>query len=271
MWMNIEQPDSLLKLCVWGEPGTGKTWLGCSAPKPVILLTERHGFETVRAWARDAGQPMPPVFWIQSTRDLKQALDALASSSNPIADIAKHHGATAKQIAALPYDKPKTVVLDSLTEMADMVIREMEASNPPQIGKDGYPVRSQRFWPVMEAKVLGITRAFRDLPMHSLFLCLQMNKTVGDEGNQRRIMGPSMPMNKMPGAIASMCNAVGMMQVANDSADDETGQMQFVRQVRFLLPDYATSKVCRPLLDVESPDVSEWIAKHDSYMNEDVQ
>lgn len=78
MLMNVTHQERLWKLLVYGASGTGKTTLGVSAPKPLILLGERQGWEAVRDAAILHKKKVPPTFYLRSMEELRIAIGVLS-------------------------------------------------------------------------------------------------------------------------------------------------------------------------------------------------
>ena len=258
--LNAVHAERFWNVLVYGRSGTGKSSLGVTAPDPVILLGELQGFESIRDAAHRLSKPVPPCFHITSAQELRQAIMILRDREDPapIAKLAAAHGAAGVE---LPYDRPGTVVIDSHTEMMKLLCDEIDEQSPPRIAKDGLPERSKRFWGVLSTRSDRLLRAFRDLPYHVLLLARLVDKEIGEGREKSRYVGPDLPMNKLGELTASITNAVGLsFKEAVPQLKDDT---EHVFRVRFSGPSHFLTKPLRPLADVESPDVSDWLARLD--------
>jgi phage nucleotide-binding protein len=142
-WMNI---------MVYGDPGAGKTWLTGSAaddPRtgPILIGDIEGGLTTLRH--RSDVDVSPPI---RSMKELEKLYNDLYKSIKN---------------GKMYY---KTVALDSLTELADLdmrdIMKDAYSRNPDKVDKD---VPSQREWGKSRAHMRTIVRAFRDLPCHVIY------------------------------------------------------------------------------------------------------
>lgn len=270
MLLNDTQPQRFWKFLIYADSGSGKTHLGVSAPDPVILLGERQGFETVRDAAKRFKKPMPPTFWIQKKQDLIDAMRILATDAVPVAGLIKHFAPdeeTAKrQIAALPYTAPKTVVFDSMTEFANQIFDSLTEEAPPKMAKDGLPDISMRYWGAYKERVSRFIRAARDLPYHCVFLALKDDKEVGDGDEKSRVICPMMLGRATPAMLEGATNAVGTINitrkyVTKKKGDEEVRQQKLIRSVQFTGPSFMHTKPLAPLEDTEVPSIEDWIKR----------
>lgn len=276
MFLNTRQRQRYRKLLVYGESGTGKTHLGVTAPDPLILLGERQGYETVRDAADRLRKPLPPTIWVRNKKVLDAVIDVLASpSKEPIADILRllagpdRKEMVEEQIKSLPYARPKTIVLDSMTEFSDQVFEAVSGTAKPKIASDGLPDVGQRVWGEYSAQMLRVIRQVRDLPYAVLMLALKDDKIVGEGQEASRQVGPSINGRKTGPALAGAVNAVGMMQiervmVEGKGADGKTEKKQKLRRsVLFIGPSHMMLKPIEPLENVEVANVESWIERLD--------
>jgi len=265
MFLNEQQTERNLNILVYGQTGAGKTALGVSAPDPLILLSERQGFETVRDHAKRLGVPMPPTFWIKDKNELAKAVHVLQSDDAPIAKLIGDQlpEAEAKAaIDALPYLRPKTIVFDSLTDIMQLIWEGIVEQSPLKNAKDGLPDTTMRHWGAMATRGRSFVRMCRDLPYHCLFLALLDDKEVEGE----RHIGPALPMRSLPAIIGAACNAVGVARVAAKRKSGEETVM--VHSVQFAGPDNVMTKPLRPLRDVEVANMTSWIKRLDNQTTE---
>lgn len=142
---------SFINLLVYGDPGTGKTWLmgtACDDPRlrPLLVFDVEGGMTTLKH------KPGIDVLPVRSIEDLTEGYNKLYKSIKN---------------GKMYY---KTVGIDSLTELADLDIKDIMAkayaANPEKIDKD---VPDQRGWGKSRTHIRTIVRAFRDLPCHVVF------------------------------------------------------------------------------------------------------
>jgi hypothetical protein len=258
MLLNSQQRTKIYNFGLYGDSGSGKTSLAATAPDPVFLLSERQGFESVRSACERMKRPLPPVFLISTRDDLARAVKAL-QSAKPIEELCATFGSRddAKQFA---YAVPKTVVLDSLTDMMQMIWDHMIEVAPPKNAKDGLP-DMMRYWVPMKERGLNVIRMFRDLPFHTVYLCLKEDKEIGEGDDKQRVIQPMMPMRGMASMLSAACNAVGMVRIQRVHAKEK--EMDLRRWVQFAAPDNTLVKPLRPLADKEGVNMTAWIAKLD--------
>lgn len=239
--------DIWVKACVFGPAGTGKTNLGVTAPGALILLSEQQGALHIRQAAQRLGIPVPNVVVMESLDDYRQTLKAL-KSKGPGEQI-EIYVDTALAYSG-PY--PTTVVVDSLTDCARLIISEIRAQSPPTKGKDGLPVDSQRFWNVLQDRFQNLVMGFRNVPAHVLFLALADDRMTGEEGSQLRSVSPDLPMRKLSNFVAGAVNLQGYSY-----RSQKQGKVGF--GVLFQGPEAFLLKHCAPLRATEAPDFAKWV------------
>ena len=161
--------EAYLRLCVYGEPGTGKTWLGASAAldpatAPVLFCDFRSQISSLRSnpqylEAMEDGRLV--IVSLQNYKELNFVYTFLfTGKQQDISPLFERHG------------PPKTVVIDSATELqraevirlggnkADVFLTEVE---PPKI----------REWGVLLNQFMLLARVFYELPMHVVFCGLE--------------------------------------------------------------------------------------------------
>lgn len=247
------------KALIYGNSGAGKTTLGVTAPKPLFLLAERQGYQSVRAAAQRLGVPIPPTFYVSDVRQLIAASAILrdAKDPTPIKTLAaKLYPGT--KLPPLPYDKPETIVLDSVTEFFQLVSDGIDAITGVKKGRDGLPTKPERYWGVLSDQCWKMIRDFRDLPYHVLFLALMDDRTIETENSVERVVGPLAPMRKIPGRIAAAVNAVGAIHSKMVRVEGEQDK-RHVHEVYFTGPEFMLTKPFRPLRDEEEADFGKWI------------
>ncbi|BCV23331.1 ATP-binding protein [Gelria sp. Kuro-4] len=174
-----------VKGLIYGEPGAGKTYLACTAPKPLVLLTEPAVSDsTMLAVKRDLGVD-PDVWEILEWNDLEEAFEYLQSAQHPY----------------------ETVVIDSLTDLYRRVMRltinnavEKRPQHDPDVPEKGD-------WFRVQERVRYIARMFRDLPMHVIFTALVMD--IRNEVRRVPLVQPKSLAQELP----AYCNLVGYLGV----------------------------------------------------------
>lgn len=255
--VNLEDnTEAWLKALVYGEPGSGKTNFGVSAPRPLHLLSERQAVVNVRDAAKRMGRPMPTTLVMDELDDYRFVLRALhGDKSKPFVILDGENN----EILRLE-EWPLTVVLDSITDIAEMVSREIREQSPQKIGKDGLPVDSERYWNVLSDRTAKLVRAFRDVPLHVLFLALLSDKEIGEGDEKSRWIGPQMPMKSLPNVIMASVSVVGITYRRRAQLVDPVTKLRpLIYGIATTGPDYMKTKPYPPLRDNEVTDFTSWV------------
>lgn len=185
----VSERPILVKALIYGEPGAGKTYLACTAPKPLILLTEPSVSDvTMQAVRRDL--KVDPAVWdIETLVDLDAAYSYLEGG--------KHEYGT--------------VVVDSLTDLYRRLMKHVvDAAISRRSGHDP-DVPEQGDWLRVQEKLRYIVRLFRDLPMDVVFTALVMD--IRDE--MRRV--PFIQPKGLALEIPAFFNLVGCLKTTEDN------------------------------------------------------
>jgi hypothetical protein len=264
--------SSWLSVTIYGRSGAGKTTLAVTAPKPLICLSEMQGIVIVRQAAARLGVPMPTVLHMQSVDDYRAVVRALhGSKAEPFRVHEVVDGLNGKRerklVLELPAAEwPETVVLDSVTDAMRLIVEEIRTQSPPTLGKDGLPVDSQRFWGVLEDRARNLIQSFRDVPLHKLFLCLSDDRMVGEEGDQKRSVGPDLPMRKLPERLSAASNMVGFLyrrEKLEMAKDAKLGAKPIAKTVYGVMtegPEHMLLKAHPPIRKFEVPSFARWVA-----------
>jgi AAA domain-containing protein len=173
-----------LNMLIYGDSGTGKTYLGGSADevpamRPLLIVDVEGGTETLR-------QPFPDIdiVRVESWKQMQQVYDELHRSQGA------------------GYE---TVMVDSLTEVQkfnmDQIMKEL-VERRPDLDPD---VPSMREWGKNLTQMRKFVRAFRDLPMHTIFTALTR---TDKDNNDRTLYLPSLS-GKLAGEVAAFLDVVG--------------------------------------------------------------
>lgn len=188
----IERP-LYVKALIYGEPGAGKTWLSCTAPNPLILLTEPGVADaTIRAATVTLGRE-PSVWEISDINDISEAYEYLATAGHKEFD---------------------TVVLDSVTDMYRRITRSVidytvERAMKSDRVKDP-DVPEQGDWFRIAERIRKLIMAFRNLPMHVVVTALVMD--VRNELLRVPFVQPKSLALELP----AFFNVVGYLGVVNE-------------------------------------------------------
>lgn len=268
------QDHTWIKALIYGKPGTGKTTFGVTAPKPLILLSERQALTHVRHAAQRIGAADVQVLYMERMSDYRDVLRTLViGTHNPAARSGPFtvRNAQGDTIYEAP-TWPETIVLDSLTDACRLVDEEIQREARPKKGKDGLDVMPERYWQALGDRCEKLIRAFRDVDFHVLFLCLEDDKVQGEGDEAERIVVPSLPMRKLPAMVAAAVNVVGIMARRIQQARGEAGQpsddAQILFGVRTVGPQHYLLKPYRPLVDLEVPNFGDWVRRIRAAINE---
>lgn len=142
-----------LRMLVYGSSGVGKTMFGNTAPKPLFLAAE-EGLLTLS----DAGVRCVKIM---SMQDLQNVLYALEKNN-------------LKDEKGEPLEC-ETIVIDSLTEIQQVVIENITGGRSP----------SQREWGKFADQMAQILKGFKKLDKHLIFICLEKKAQIeADDGNE---------------------------------------------------------------------------------------
>jgi hypothetical protein len=201
----VQKRAPFINMLVYGESGTGKTTLAgsadaCPALRPALVVDFEGGTESLV-------RPYPDVEQVRVTtwKEMQKVYDELRLS--------KTHGFS-------------TVILDSLTEiqkfnMYQIMVELIEKR--PDLDPD---VPSMREWGKNLEQMRKFVRAFRDLPMNSIFTAL-----VKQDKNDRTGVTTLLPSlsGKLAGEVAAFLDIVGYYYT---KTVEENGE---VREKRLLL------------------------------------
>ena len=257
-----DSPDTFWKFLVYGKPGSGKSSFGASAPKPLILLSERQGKIHIQQAARRLGIPVPPILYcdcLQDYRDVNRAFWGDRAQPFRVFSVYEEDGERKQVLQFEQAEWPETVVIDTTTDVCRLISEEIRRQSPPKRGQDGLPVDSQRYWNVMGDRIEGFVHAWRDAPCHTVFLAQVDDREVGDEDQKVRQVGPDLKMRRLPAVLAASVNTIGYSYRREQRQVGKPADL--VYGIMMVGPEYMTLKPLRPLRDVENTDCSNWIAR----------
>jgi hypothetical protein len=199
-----------VKALIYGPSGAGKTVFGSTAPRPIFASAE-SGLLSI-------AEKAPSYVDIRSFADLQNLLSFLRKDGHDF----------------------KTVIIDSISEINEIIKQEIEK-------KTGKALES-RDWDDLSKKLRSILRAFRDLPMHVLFISLE--KAEKDEDKIVKIV--PLLNGKAATEVASYMDIVGYLEVGKDGTRSViTGEHS-----KYLTKD-RTGRISTD----QSPDFKGWIEK----------
>lgn len=173
----VAETGKATKALIYGEPGTGKTVIGCSFPKPLLLID-------IKEEGQDSVLDVEGVdlIHVKEWDDLEELYWHLKDRS-----------------------KYKSVVLDQLTAMQALAIAKVKADN----GQGPDDVLSQRSWGRVSGMLITWIANFRELEMNVCFNAHEKYREGDGEGDER--IAPSIGANLMASAASFVNGAVGII------------------------------------------------------------
>jgi hypothetical protein len=170
---------------VYGRAGMGKTRLTATAPKPLLVSAE-SGLMVLRHVAA-------PVKLVKTLGDIYEVFNDISAGRGP--------GAEAE-----------TVCLDSLSEIAEMILADAKAKT-----KD-----PRQAYGALGDEAVALVKAFRDLPdKNCVIVAKETTYTQAITGINR--IGPRAPGNIVPDSLPYLFDMVMQMTVSVENHPD-TGQ-----------------------------------------------
>ena len=206
-----------IKALIYGRAGVGKTTLSATAPAPLILSAEA-GLLSLRA-------AKIPVIVIKTVDDLSQAYQWVSTSP---------------QARAF-----KTIMLDSLTEIAEVIL-----ANAKRQVKDP----RQAYGELIE-KMMDTVRKFRDLPGFNVVMLAKQESHL-DEVSKITSFGPSMPGAKLGNQLPYLFDEVFRLGIGKTMEGVEYRFLQTQPDLQYEAKDRSGV-----LATIEPPDLSHIFAK----------
>ena len=219
MAINLKSTGSLsangVKVLVYGQAGAGKTSLIKTLPSPIVLSAE-GGLLSIQ----DADLPF---IEIGSMADLMEAYEWLTGKDG---------------------DKYKSVALDSISEIAEVVLNhEKKATKDPR-----------QAYGAMQEQMADVIRAFRDLPGKHIYMSAKLEKATDEMG--RILYAPSMPGNKTGQSLPYFFDEVLALRVEKDGEGNTQRALMCDSDGLWLAKDRSGK-----LSAWEAPDLGEIVAK----------
>ena len=206
--VSVSEAIPYLNWLIYGPPGAGKTYLAGTSKdepelEPVLFLDIDKGTTTLRKFGKGI-----KVIPITSMLHLAEVFETLANHPT----------------------KYRTVVLDSITELQNMnmkdIMRELiaDTSNPNNATRDPH-VPGKREWGKSSSMMREVVRKFRDLPCNTIFIA--HSKTIEEEqfgGGSLSYIMPNLP-GKLATDVAGFIDIVGYLDV-------DTKDSQIVRRLQ---------------------------------------
>lgn len=171
-----------VKVLAYGQAGAGKTTALATAPAPIILSAE--------AGLLSLSHVDVPYIEVSSMAAIGEAYEWLTES------------AEAKEY--------QTVCLDSLSEIAEVVLSEERART-----KD-----PRQAYGAMADQMAQLIRMFRDLPGRHVVMTAKLDKSQDEQG--RMLWSPSMPGTKTGQSLPYYFDEVLALQIHRDAEGNTT-------------------------------------------------
>lgn len=181
--VTLEDMPVYVKALFYAPPGAGKTYLGATAPDPIILLSEVEVSKPTLKLAAQRLGARPRIIVIESLDDVEAALDFLEK---------ENHGA-------------KTVVLDSATDLNRFIVRHMVREGMLRKSTHDPDVPEMGDWFRVEERTRHYFRRLRDLPMHVVVICLLTD--VRDD----MLVAPALQPKRLMYEASAYFNLVGQL------------------------------------------------------------
>ena len=234
----LNEEAEYLRVCAYGEPGTGKTWFGASAclseeTSPVLYLEYRAQIASIRnnpEYVQAIEEGRLRILSLEDYGDLNHVYTWLfAGPGNVEAFDQLFEG-----------QLPKTVVLDSITEIQRDEVMRRAGNIPGKFVRDVEQPQIQHWGSLLNQFTL-LAHLFFQLPMHVVFLGLEAvdygPHKVGEAqqivGRQIALQGQAqrqfpayaltlMRLEKAP--IGSNAYSIGLTQGVMSSTKEQTGR-----------------------------------------------
>lgn len=219
------------KILVYGDSGAGKTFLGCTAPNPCVLLTEPNGMLTIAA--------ANPQAVVVQANDLQTVHDFMRDAMD---------GSLREATGC------DTIVIDSLTELQRMLRDDIMAS------KGGAGSANVRWtlddWSTLTDRMRKLLRMIRDLPFHVVAIALA---EVNTDENDARYVVPAFQGKKLANEVAGYFSLVAYIYRQMETKADGTTELEHRALMRG--PSTYITKTVPGLESLEICDVSDWLER----------
>jgi len=167
--LRLDAEAEYLRMLVYGEPGTGKTWLCASAcldpdASPVLFLDYRGQVTSLRGhpdYAERIEDGRLFLVRLGAYSDLNHIYTWMVGKDVPSLD------------KAWPNEgRPKTLVLDSITELQRLEVMR-RAGNDPEVFTQDLERPTIRNWGTLLDQFVLLARLFYDLQCHVIFTALE--------------------------------------------------------------------------------------------------
>lgn len=221
-----------IKILLYGDSGSGKTTLAVTAPKPLVLLTEKNGVPSIHA-----SNPNAAIMYCSSINDIRQVVGGIMNGDKELSQF-------------------ETLVIDSLTETQRMIqddVLKKARRDTMQLQDYGKLADSTR----------GLIRTLRDLPIN--VVCTALKEDSDEEATGKKHFSPIFVGKKTGREIAQWFTCIGYLYRRDVKENNERIAQ---RHIMFDGPASVLCKVAHPLDGViTDPNLSTIINKIQNYNN----
>lgn len=267
--IDLDEATSFYRVGIYGEPGTGKTSIGATAPDPLFILSERNGIPHIRKSAARVGRKVAGVVFVERFHDYRLILRALKQSIGKPRLVIP--GTTPADPPAYSGRWPKTLVIDHVTDAARLCTLEIRGTvqknskGDQKLDRDGLPREADAYWRHLVDRMTALITGFRDLPCHIVFLAHQKNEKVkrgiGRHAPVDIHAKPMLPTEDLVRVFVGSVNVVGQT-----FRRVEGGRL--VWGISTGSADNVVSKPLPPLRTREVPDLTDWFDRLDAEARE---
>lgn len=205
-----------IKSVVAGAAGTGKTTLVTTCPQPICLMSAESGLLSIRNTKADI-----KIVEVKTIADIGAVLDHLEAKR-----------------------EFQTVAIDSISEIGEIVL-----ANELKGTADG-----RKAYGELNVKMMGILKAFRDLPGYNVLVTAKQERVQDDGG--RFIYSPSMPGRQLALQLPYLFDLVMALRVVADDKGNLNRWLQTGADTQYTAKDRSGK-----LEMFEEPDFSAICAK----------
>lgn len=188
-----------LKVCVYGQSGSGKTRLCGTTGEPTVIISAEAGLLSLRELDL-------PVIEVQTIADVHDAYRFVTES------------AEARDF--------RWVCLDSVSEIAEVVLANEKAAT-----KD-----PRKAYGELADRMMELLRAFRDLPGRNVYMSAKQDRQK-DELNGAMLYAPSMPGQRLGQQLPYLFDEVFALRVEKDADGNPTRWLQTTGDLQYVAKD----------------------------------